>query len=97
MWLEFNLPAAPERYADIARAFGVEGGGAAGDVAQRGLEFLRDLNRRVGIPAHMATLGVPESAHRPHGRFRAHRAAPAAAEPTHSHLQDARDIYRRAY
>jgi alcohol dehydrogenase class IV len=95
--LEFNLPAATERYADIARAFGVEGGGAAGDVAQRGLQFLRDLNKRIGIPAHIAELGVPASA--------IDRMADSALtvqrllqqNPRVVTLQDARDIYRRAF
>ncbi len=65
--LEFNLPAATERYADIARAFGVEGGGAASDVAQRGLEFLRDLNQRIGIPRAYSRPRRAGVRDRPHG------------------------------
>jgi alcohol dehydrogenase class IV len=95
--LEFNLPAAPERYAEVARALGVAGDGSTTDVAQRGLEFLRALNRRCGIPAHIAELGVPESA--------IDRMATAALtvqrllaqNPRVVTLADARDIYRRAY
>jgi alcohol dehydrogenase len=95
--LEFNLPAAPERYADIARAFGVEGGGAAPDVAQRGLEFLRDLNKRVSIPAHMETLGVPESAIDGMAKSALTVQRLLQQNPRHVSLDDARDIYRRAY
>ena len=95
--LEFNLPAAPERYADIARAFGVAGEGSASDVAQRGLEFLRDLNHRVGIPAHMAALGVPESAIDGMARSALTVQRLLQQNPRVVTLDDARDIYRRAY
>jgi alcohol dehydrogenase class IV len=95
--LEFNLPAAVQRYADIARALGVTGEGTAADVAQRGVEFLRALNVLCGIPAHIAMLGVPDSA--------IDRMAQSALtvqrlllqNPRVVTLDDARDIYRRAY
>jgi alcohol dehydrogenase class IV len=95
--LEFNLPAAPERYAQIARALGVTGEGTAAVLAQRGVDFLRALNHQCGIPAHIAALGVPESA--------IDRMATAALtvqrllaqNPRVVTLEDARDIYRRAY
>ena len=95
--LEFNLPAAPGRYADIARAMGVADAGSDEATAQQGLEFLRALNRRCGITAHIAELGVPESA--------IDRLADSALtvqrllqqNPRTVTLQDARDIYRRAF
>jgi alcohol dehydrogenase len=95
--IEFNLPAAPERYAEIARACGVADAGSAVATAERGLQFLRDLNHRLGIPAHIAALGVPESA--------INRMADSALtvqrlllqNPRTVTLQDARDIYRRAF
>jgi alcohol dehydrogenase class IV len=95
--LEFNLPAAPQRYADIGVAMGVATEGAAADVALRGVEFIRALNRGCGIPAHIVELGVPESA--------IDRMADSALtvqrllqqNPRVVTLQDARDIYRRAY
>jgi alcohol dehydrogenase class IV len=94
--LEFNLPAAPRRYADIGIAMGVDPGGGAPDIARRGLAFIRELNRDCGIPAHTAELGVPESA--------IDRLAASALtvqrllqqNPRVVTLQDARDIYRRA-
>jgi alcohol dehydrogenase class IV len=95
--LEFNLPAAPQRYADIARALGVAGEGTAIEVAQRGVEFLRALNRRCGIPAHIAMLGVPESAidRMAHSALTVQRLL--QQNPRVVTLDDARDIYRRAY
>ncbi|MEO6185250.1 MAG: iron-containing alcohol dehydrogenase, partial [Steroidobacteraceae bacterium] len=95
--LEFNLPAAPQRYADIGVAMGVATDGAVEDVAQRGVEFIRELNRGCGIPARIFELGVPESA--------IDRLAESALtvqrllqqNPRVVTLQDARDIYRRAH
>lgn len=95
--LEFNLEAAPQRYADVARALGVPDEGPAERMAAGGVEFIRQLNTRCGIPAHIAELGVPESA--------IDRMADSALtvqrllvqNPRTVTLQDARDIYRRAF
>src|SRR5581483_9648585 len=43
--IEFNVPAAPARYAQIGRALGAEESGAEADVAARGLRLLRELVR----------------------------------------------------
>jgi alcohol dehydrogenase class IV len=60
--LRFNLPAAPERYAQVALALGVEAGDSDLGTAQRGLDRLTELSRECGIPAGMSELGVPEGA-----------------------------------
>jgi alcohol dehydrogenase len=95
--LEFNLPAAPERYAQIAQAMGVSGEGSAQDVAGRGVEFIRALNKQCGIPAHIAELGVPESAIDSMADAALTVQRLLAQNPRVVTLQDARDIYRRAY
>jgi alcohol dehydrogenase class IV len=95
--LEFNLPAAPQRYAEVARALGVADEGPHEHVAAGGIELIRTLNRRVGIPEHIAEFGVPASA--------IDRMADSALtvqrllqqNPRTVTLQDARDIYRRAF
>jgi alcohol dehydrogenase class IV len=95
--LEFNLPVATERYARVARALGASEEGSAADIAARGIELIRGLNRRIGIPGHIAALGVPESS--------IDRMADSALtvqrllqmNPRTVTLQDARDIYRRAF
>ncbi len=94
--LEFNLPAAPQRYADVARALGADEAGSSEDLAARGIELIRGLNRRVGIPAHIGALGVPESA--------IDRMADSALTVQRllqmnprTVTQDARGIYRRAF
>jgi alcohol dehydrogenase class IV len=60
--LRFNLPAAPERYADIALALGVAPGRTPLATAERGLERLIELARECGIPQRLAALGVPREA-----------------------------------
>lgn len=60
--VEYSLPAAPERYAEIARALGVEPGDSAIETARRGVERIWELSRRCGIPRHMADLGIPREA-----------------------------------
>lgn len=57
--MKFNLPACPDRMADIAEALGC---GASGLPASRAAELAVDavaaLNRRLGIPASLRELGV---------------------------------------
>jgi alcohol dehydrogenase class IV len=60
--LRFNLPAAPERYAEVALALGVKAGNSDLETAQRGLDRLGELSRECGIPAGLSELGVPEEA-----------------------------------
>ncbi len=60
--LKFNLPAAPQRYANIALALGIEAGATPEATAQRGLAKLRQISAQCGIPAGMSDLGVPEEA-----------------------------------
>jgi len=60
--LRFNLPAAPERYAELALALGVEADGSVEETARRGLDRLQALCRECGIPSGLSELGVPEEA-----------------------------------
>jgi alcohol dehydrogenase class IV len=59
--IEFNLPAAPARYAAIGRALGAETKDDH-EAARRGVEILKDLSRRCGIPQRLSELKIPESA-----------------------------------
>jgi alcohol dehydrogenase len=56
--MEYNLPAAEARYADLARAVGL-GGGSQGDSALRLIQEVRRLSSDIGIP-RFRDLGVPE-------------------------------------
>lgn len=95
--LRFNLPAAPERYAEVALALGAKAGDSDLETAQRGLDRLFELCRECGIPAGMSELGVPEAA--------IPRMAEAAMKVTRLlknnrrelTVADAEAIYRSAY
>lgn len=94
--LAFNIPAAPARYAEVAVALGVERGRDDLETAQRGLERIRELARRCGLPSRLGEFGIGESA--------IERMASAAMtvqrllerNPRTVTEQDARDIYRAA-
>ncbi len=95
--IEFNVSAAAGRYAEVARALGVMDEGPVEHIAARGVEVIRDLNRRCGIPAHIAALGVPESAIDKMAESALTVQRLLLQNPRTVTLQDARDIYRRAF
>ncbi|HVZ65669.1 MAG TPA: iron-containing alcohol dehydrogenase [Lacunisphaera sp.] len=57
----FNLPAMPERYADIAIALGCAAAGTPQATAEAGLRRLTEMSRRCGIPQRLRDVGVPEA------------------------------------
>lgn len=60
--MKFNLPSAPERFAEISAALGVARNGPARAAAERGVEFLARLLRDCGVPQRLSALGVPRDA-----------------------------------
>lgn len=59
--MEFNMPAAIEKYGEIAKAMGVYKQGMTPDeAAQAAVDAVRELAVRVGIPQHLAELGIKE-------------------------------------
>src|SRR5207248_1670451 len=60
--MEFNQPSAGVKYAHIARVLGVAPAETADSPAARSLvQFIRDLNARVGIPDRLEPLGLARS------------------------------------
>lgn len=59
--LRYNLPASPERHADIALAMGVRKHVTATATAIAGIEFIEKLSRECGIPSRLSTLGIAEN------------------------------------
>jgi alcohol dehydrogenase class IV len=95
--LEFNLEASPQRYADIAQALGAGGEGTVPEIAARGVQRIRELVRQCGIPAHIGELGVPESAIDGMAASALTIQRLLLQNPRTVTLEDARDIYRRAF
>jgi len=95
--MKFNRPAALRRYAEVAVAMGCQPGKDDNETAQRGVEFIYDLSKKVGIPQKLTDLNIPQTA--------VDGMAKAAMEvqrllknnPREVTEQDARDIYNSLY
>ncbi len=60
--LAFNLPAMPERYAEVAVALGIPRGADPIETAKAGIRRIREMLRNCGLPLTLRELGVTESA-----------------------------------
>jgi alcohol dehydrogenase class IV len=60
--MQFNIPAAPKRYADVAIALGCERKANDTATAYAGVQKIRELIKSCGIPATLQEVNVPESA-----------------------------------
>ena len=95
--MKFNMPACPERYAEVALACGITAGQTTEETAQRGVDFIYRLADAVGIPNKLTALGIPQTA--------VDGMAKAAMEvqrllknnPREVTEQDAKDIYNSLY
>ena len=60
--MEFNIPAAPERYADIAVAMGAARLDSAEKTALAGVDIIRQLSTACGVPPGLRAVDIPETA-----------------------------------
>lgn len=58
--MEFNLPAAEDRYADIAKAMGAPDKGNAKETALAGLELLKQIITDCNVPLKLREIGIKE-------------------------------------
>jgi len=59
--MEYNMPAAPDKYVDIAKAMNVwESGMTKEAAAIAAVEAVKALSVKVGIPQHLSELGIQE-------------------------------------
>lgn len=59
--MEFNAPAALDKYVDIAKAMNVyQAGMSTEEAADAAVKAVKDLAVRVGIPQHLSELGIKE-------------------------------------
>ncbi|MDE6169989.1 MAG: iron-containing alcohol dehydrogenase, partial [Duncaniella sp.] len=95
--MKFNRPANLRKYAEVALACGVPAGKDDDETAQKGVDFICELSKAVGIPQKLSELNIPQSA--------VDGMAKAAMEvqrllknnPREVTEQDARDIYNSLY
>jgi alcohol dehydrogenase class IV len=93
----FNLPATPQRYADIAVALGVMPSENVTKTAELGIERIKALSHEVGIPAGMAELDVPEEAIPRMAQSAMKVTRLLHLNPREVTVSDAEAIYRAAY
>lgn len=60
--MEYNMPAAPTRYAAVARALGCESGATDEDTAKAGIAKVRELIEQCGIVAKLSEAGIDKGA-----------------------------------
>ena len=60
--MEFNIPACPERFADIANALGIKRDEHMSDeqYAQKAVEYVKNLNKKLNIPTIKDIKGISE-------------------------------------
>lgn len=60
--MEFNAPAAPQRYAHVAIALGCERAESDLATAHRGIAKVKELMQQCGVPSRLRDVGIPEEA-----------------------------------
>lgn len=95
--VEFNIEAMPDRYAEIAKALGVEAAETPTATAQRGVLKLRELIAAAGIPTKLSELGVSEEAIPGMARSALLVTRLLRNNPREIDLPQAEAIYRSAY
>jgi len=64
--MAYNLPAATEKYAQVAQLMGADIDGLTVErAAERAVEAVRALVARIGVPRHLRAFGVTEGALEP--------------------------------
>jgi alcohol dehydrogenase len=95
--MEYNLPAATGRYADVAVALGCERGSNETTTAQRGIERVRSLIAECGIPARLREVGILQEAIPQMAKDALKIQRLLKNNPREITEQDAIDIYTAAY
>jgi len=95
--MRFNLPSAPARYAEVARALGAESRDSLEETALEGVRLVGQLARRCVLPMKLREAGIPREAI---GRMAASAMKVTRLlknNPRQLTLSDAEAIYTEAY
>ena len=95
--MKFNMPACPERYAEVARACGITAGQTTEETAQRGVDFIYRLADAVGIPNKLTALDIPQTAVDGMAEAAMQVQRLLKNNPREVTEQDAKDIYNSLY
>jgi lactaldehyde reductase len=96
--MEFNAPAAGEKYRDIAQAMGIGRGGDGmdGDPIQAVIEAVRQLSKDIGIPQKLCEIGVKKEDLEKLAEAAFHDVC-TPGNPRQVTVAEILEIYRRAY
>ena len=94
--MEFTLPEAVDRYADVARAVGAAEGGTTEATARNGIERLREIMAACALPSRLHEIDIPEDAIDRMARDALKVQRLLKNNPREVSLDDARAIYRVA-
>ena len=95
--MKFNMPACPERYAEVAIACGITAGHTTEETAQRGVDFIYQLAAAVGIPDKLTALGIPQTAVDGMAKAAMQVQRLLKNNPREVTEQDAKEIYNSLY
>lgn len=96
--MRFNLPACTARYADVAKAMGIDDGGVTDEaLAEKTIMAIRDLSQRCGIPGGIRELDIPESAIPDMAKAAMDVQRLLGNNPREVRLKDAEAIYTAAF
>jgi len=95
--MKFNLPAMPERYAQIALAMGVEPSKSDIETSEKGLERIKQLFKECKIPTKLSEIGIPIDAIERMAKSAMTVTRLLRNNPIQLKLEDAIRIYTEAY
>ena len=95
--MKFNLPACPQRYAEVAMACGIASGSDEKETALKGVELIGELSAAVGIPQKLSDLHIPQTAVDGMAKAAMQVQRLLKNNPREVTEQDARDIYNSLY
>jgi len=95
--MEFNLPSAPARYADVAIALGCERAPSDTETAKRGIEKVRELIAECDIAARLRDVNIPADAIPVMAKDALKIQRLLKNNPRHISEEDAIFIYNEAY
>ena len=94
--MEFNLPKATQRYAEVAQALGVAGDTDSSELAaEKGVAAVQRITREIGIPSGLGELGLKES-HIPQVCSEAMKSGNIPANPRDISQAELEELCRRA-
>lgn len=95
--MRFNIPACPQRFADIAEAMGADIRGlSAEEAAQKSLEFVQELSEAFGVPKYLDDVGATKDKV-PDLVERAMLDNPITTNPKQCTPEDVRKLYLAAF